>query len=346
MKKNFFSYFFLSVFVIFFFSITYLSLDSDFRRKVLSFSVGIINSYYEISIKQNLNTSVPDINRAIKKLDEQIKISDYLTSNSKNSFLDNVYLNAQRIEESISINSEKSYGYFSEIIKKLIRKDPNLYLAIVWEAKLMKMNNLESEKIINKINQAINLSPANIEAYKFALDYTFIENKKNLFKKYCSMYHTSMLGGANMKNQTSYLQSNSLSGFAMQILSKTDKEEFYPKEGISLNNFRDYIFTLSEPKNLSGLNLFVNFFPGTTMSFTRLEFTDLENKRVVLPINEIYMNSKNSFFEKNEKHTKLITTSQKRDKIQLKFDKVYKNVTKIIINLNFSKFDLTNQTNC
>ena len=346
MKKNFFSYFFLSVFIIFFFSIIYVSLDSNFRRNVLSFTTGLINNYYEISIKQNLNNSTPNIDKAIKKLDEQIKISDYLTNDSRNSFLDNIYFNAYKIEESISINSEKSYKYFSEIIKKLIRKDPNLYLAIVWEAKMMEINNFKNKEIIDKINQAIDLSPANIEAYKFALDYTFLKNKKNLFQKYCSMYHSSVLGGANIKNQDSYLQSNSLSGFVMQILSKTSEEEFYLIEGVSLNNSRDYVFTLNEPKNLSGLNLFVNFFPGTTMSFTRIEFRDLENKSIELPISRTYMSSKNSFFEKNGEYTKLITTSQKRDRIQLKFDKDYKDIVKIIINLNFSKLYLTNQPNC
>lgn len=346
MKKNFFSYFFLSIFIIFFFTIIYVSLDSKFRRNVLSFATGLINNYYEISIKQNLDNSNPDIDKAIKKLDEQIKISNYLTNDSKNSFLDNIYFNAYKIEESISINSEKSYGYFSEVIKKLIKKDPNLYLAIVWEAKMMEINNFKDKEIVNKINQAIDLSPANIEAYKFALDYTFLKNKKNLFQKYCSMYHSSVLGGSNIKNQDSYLQSNSLSGFVMQILSKTSEEEFYLMEGVSLNNSKDYVFTLNEPKNISGLNLFINFFPGTSMNFERIEFRDFENKIIELPINSTYMSSKNSFFETNGKYAKLITTSQKRDKIQLKFDKEYKDIIKIIINLNFSKLYLTNQPNC
>jgi len=344
MKKFFFSYIFFFIFLIFFLIIVYTSLDSSFRRKIIGLSLGLVNNYYSITIQDILYASEPNIIEAIKKIEQQIEISDFLTTKSKNSFLDNVYFNAHRVEN--FINKEGDYKYFSRVIEKLIEKDPNIYSAIVWHAKLMHLNNFKKEKIIDKINQAIDLSPANLEAYKFALDYSFETNQKDLFDQYCSKYHLSVLGGDDIKNVPSFFGSNSLSKFVIQIEPTKAEEEFYIMEGLILNTDSDYTFTLHEPRDLNGLNLVANFFPGTSINLVKIEISDTDNKIIELPLNKTYLNSKNSFFQLDRGQIKLIVASKNDDKIKIKFDKVYKNITKMKIKLNFSRLNLTNQPSC
>ena len=165
MKKIFFS----SLILILFSIIIYVSLNSNFRRSVLNLSSGLINNYYSIIISGNLR-SEEDISKSIKLLENQIKVTDFITSEQKNSFIDNIYLNLYIIEQNLI--SEKNFLALSKAVKKLIAKDPNIYDALIWNAKIMNIENKEQEKVYNQIDLAIKLSPASPKAYRFAIDYS------------------------------------------------------------------------------------------------------------------------------------------------------------------------------
>ena len=96
MKKIFFS----SLAIIFFSIIIYITINSNFRRTILNLSSGLLNNYYSILIRQNLS-SEENISKSIKILENQIKITDMITTNQKNSFIDNIYLNTYAIEKNI-----------------------------------------------------------------------------------------------------------------------------------------------------------------------------------------------------------------------------------------------------
>ena len=157
MKKIFFSSLILISLII----IIYISLNSNFRRSILSLSSGLINNYFYISINNNLN-SEKSISKSIKLLERQIKFTDFLTTNQKNSFIDNIYLNLYLIEENLI--TEKNLLSLSHSVKKLISKDPNIYDALIWNAKIMNIENKDKEKIYEQIDQAIKLSPARNKA--------------------------------------------------------------------------------------------------------------------------------------------------------------------------------------
>ena len=54
MKKSIFSYFTFYIFLLSFVTISYISIDSSFRRTIIGLSLGFINSYYAISIENHL----------------------------------------------------------------------------------------------------------------------------------------------------------------------------------------------------------------------------------------------------------------------------------------------------
>ena len=338
MKKYFFSY--LIIFL-FFFILIYVSVNSNLRRNILSLSLGFINNYYSITIQQNLSSETNLVN-AIKKIEQQIKVTDFITTKSKNSFIDNIYLNAYKIER--FINSEKDFKYFSKVIKKLIEKDPDIYDALVWDAKLMSYNNLGKKKILSRIDAAIELSPASQTAYKFALDYSKKISDEKLFNKYCKKYHTSLLGGNIEKGNISLFSGSSLTRFAVQINSQ--KEEIYLMEGINLNEDQDYIFDLKQPLNFENFEILSNFLPGILINFLSLEFTDINNEKFVVPIKDIYLSSNNSFFVESQNIAKILTTSFDDEKVKVRLPKVYKNISQLKLRINFSKANLTNKLKC
>ena len=123
MVKKIVKYFliFLTFSILFF--IIFISFNSEIRRNILSYSVGGFKFYQKILIKNSL----PDIQKASDQLIKFINFTDYLSSEGKNNFLISVYQNAEIIEENIS--NKRDYLYFSQIVKILNNKDPNLYLS-------------------------------------------------------------------------------------------------------------------------------------------------------------------------------------------------------------------------
>ena len=339
MKKSFFSYFTFYVLLFAFVITLYISIDSNFRRKIMTLSLGFFNNYYSLTIKNSL-VKENNLKKAIRKLEQQIKISDFLTTKSKNSFIDNIYFNAYRVEQ--FINTDEELKYFARTIKELISKDPNIYNAILWEAKLMIINDFQNEEVIKKINQAIELSPSSPEAYRFALDYSFKINEKDLFNKYCSEYHSSLLGGENEKEIVSLYGSSSFSRFSIQPLPKIGQRDFYTMDGINLNKDINYSFSFKQPRDLAGFNLLANFYPGTSINLIKIEITNVDNETKIIPLENLYISTKNSFIDQY----KIISASQSDDEVRIKFDKKFTKISKINIKFNFSKMNLTNKANC
>ena len=304
-------------------------------------TVGFINSYYSIMIKRNL-ASQENIINSIKKVEQQIKLTNFLTTKSKNTYTDDIYLNLKEIEN--YINSEEEIEYFSKIIKKLIDKDPNIYDAIVWNAKIMKYRNFEKDKIIYEINKAIELSPTRQIAYRFILDYLREKNDHQNFNLFCNKYHNSLLGGFKKKYQRSLFKGTYLNRFALQIGS--DLDNIYIMEGVNLNKIQEYSFTLEEPKDVLDLKIISNFLPGTLIEIVRIEITDTNFANLIVPIHKTYLSSKSSFLIEFENRFKIFTTNYEDEKVSIKLPKIYKDVNEIKIFIEISKANLTNSPKC
>tara|TARA_Y100000590_G_scaffold467538_1_gene646737 strand:+ start:469 stop:1392 length:924 start_codon:yes stop_codon:yes gene_type:complete len=302
---------------------------------------GLINNYYSISIKNNLILGAGSVDGIINKIDQQIKVTDFITSKSKNTFTDNIYENLYKVEE--YINSEQDIENFSKVVKKLIDRDPHLYDALIWDAKLMSYKKLENKEIIDRINSAIELSPANQEAYRFILDYTKKNNDKKLFDLYCEKYHTSLLGGKKNKER-SLFGGSSLTRFAIRLGNQIDDVNIV--EGINLNEYQDYKINLREPVNITNLQILSNFLPGTSIKIQSFELTNINDEKFIVPLKDVYVSSKGSFFIEDKNDINIFVTNYSDEKIKIKFSKLYKKITQITININFSKANLTNKDKC
>jgi hypothetical protein len=334
-------YFFSSLIIFFFLILFFISINSGLRRSLFDITVGFINSYYSIMVKRNLYSQEKVIN-SIKKVEQQINLTNFLTTKSKNTYTDDIYLNLNEIE--IFINSQIEIEYFSKVVKKLIDKDPTIYDAIVWNAKIMEYKNYEKDKIIDEINKAIELSPTRQIAYRFVLDYLKEKNDDKNFNLYCGKYHNSLLGGFKKKYQRSLFNGTYLTRFALQIDS--DLDNIYIMEGVNLNKVQEYSFILSKPKDISYLYILSNFLPGTLIEIDRIEITNINFENSILPLDKAYLSSKSSFFLEYEDKVKIFTTSYEDEKISIRLPKIYEDVSEIKIFINLSKANLTNSFKC
>ena len=177
-KKNYFLFFLITIF---FLILIIVSINSNLRRTFFDLSVGFINSYYSLSIKINLE-SKQGVSYSLEKIDQQIKLTDFLTTESKNTYTDDIYESLKLVEG--YLNSERK-KIFSKLLNKLIDKDPNIYEALVWKAKVMDYENYEKNKILSQIDKAIQLSPSQQNAYRFVLDYLNKKEDIEKFNYYC-----------------------------------------------------------------------------------------------------------------------------------------------------------------
>ena len=84
MKKIIFS----SIILAFFFILIYISIDSKLRRSMLGLSGGLLNNYYSILIERSLNIGEEkNIKKSIELIENQIKITDFITTNQKRVLL-------------------------------------------------------------------------------------------------------------------------------------------------------------------------------------------------------------------------------------------------------------------
>ena len=340
MVKKIVKYFliFLTFSVLFF--IIFISFNSEIRRNILSYSVGGYKFYQKILIKNSL----PDIQKASDQLIKFINFTDYLSSEGKNNFLISVYQNAEIIEENIS--NKRDYLYFSQIVKILNNKDPNLYLSKIWAIKIAVLNEKSEDEIKELINSAVKLAPAREEAYRIGLNYFSSKKDDYYFKSLCKKYHTLNLGGTTSQ----YIQPNfygfTLSKFAIEPFFENQDAKYYVKDGILLNEFQNYIFTLDKPTTIKGINIHTSFLPGSRIEIASINFTNKENDILTLSVNSSYIKTKKSYIDINGGRVSIIGPGSNNEIISINFGKTYNSISKINMRLKFSRMQLTNKNEC
>ena len=342
MKKKIVNFVFIfSILALIFFFI-YISFNSNFRRNVLVYSLAGLKFYQTMSIKSSLG-STPNIEEASNKLLKFIKFSDYF-SKGKNNFHSNIYDMAGIIESSAV--SKDDYLHLSEVVNSLIEKDPDLYMAKIWAAKISILKNQNQKIIFDYLNQAIDLSPAREEAYRLALDFSFNLNEKKIYDTYCQKYHNLNLGGSKPRFDDTNFYGYTLSKFAIETLPEEEEVKYYTMEGISLNVSQNYDFPITEAKNLSGINIYTSFLPGVKIEISEIILIDVDNRKSKIPIEEIYSYAGSSYLDSNSEKLIYYVVKKLNEKIHINFSKEYQNITKIKLKIKFSRLNLNNKSNC
>ena len=342
MKKKIINFVSIFLILIIFFFLISISFNSNFRKKTLVYSLAGVKFYHTMSIKSSLG-SEPNIQEASNKLLNFINFSNYF-SEGKSSFHSSIFQMAGFIENAAITKDE--YLYLSEIVNTLIKKDPDLYMAKIWAAKISMLKNENKKLIFNYLDQAIDLSPAREEAYRLALNFSYKLNENKLFNTYCRKYQDSNLGGSKPRFDDTNFYGHSISKFAIELLPENKEVKYYTVEGLSLNSFNNYDFSISKVRNLDGINIYMSFLPGIKIEIDEIYLVDVNNVKFKIPIDEVYSDSKFSYLDKNTKKLTYYVFKEVDEKIYINFSKKYQNITKANIKIKFSRLELTNKVYC
>ena len=341
MTKNIIKYLLIVISFILIFFLMYITFSADFRRNVMTYVIGGYKTYMTISIKSSLQKERVDV--ANEKLLKFIKVSEFLDE-GKSNFLSSIYEATQIVESKVS--SEEDYLKLNKVFEKLIEKDPNLYQAQIWLAKTLIIKR-QTNKAFDHINNAIDISPSQAEAYRLALKLSQKDKNINLFNYYCNKYKNSKLGGNRPKYLDSFFGGNIITKFALEFLPKKDKPAYYLNSGVILNKFEDYEFFPEETLTVDGIKIYISFLAGMKIEIKDIQLTDINDKISTISLNRIFAGSESAFLDNT--NAELITyliLNEGDEVLDIDFFEKFKNINKIVLRVKFSKLDLINNSEC
>jgi len=77
-----------------------------------------------------------------------------------------------------------------------------------------------------------------------------------------------------------------------------------------------------------------------------IELKDVNDKIIKVPLNEVFISTKKSFFIFDNNIKKIIVTNLSDEKISIKLRKIFKNINELKIRINFSKANITSAPKC
>ena len=326
--------------ILFIFGIfTFLTFDSDFRRYSFTRIMAGYKLYQIISLQGALKAG--NIEGASKKLLNYIKFSEKI-SNGKSSLLYGIYDSAKLVESKVS--SKKDYLILQEVFAKLVEQDPTLYEARIWLAKSTRYTNIENA--FEHINEAIEISPAQDNAYRLAIKIAQEEEDKDLAKFYCNKYKNAKFGGNLPRYTKSYFGGNVITKLAVEFLPEKEIPDIYTHSGLQLNNFDDYEFTAIEPVDINGFRIYLSFLPGIRIDLTEIFVIKSESTEKI-PISNISATSQSAYIENDTSGLLSFLILNEGDEVlQIIFKNKIYSLNKIILKMKISKLGLANNTLC
>ena len=342
MMNKIYKYFFYSFLLLIFLSITVLTFNSDLRRFFLHYALNSYKVYMIVSVQSDLKQDVPDLNSAKKKILGFINTSKKV-ANGKSKLLIGIYDSTNLVQSRI-INSQ-DFGKLEEVFRELVKMDPLLFKAKVWYAKSLIANQKNSEAI-TQLNDALKLNPLDVETYKILIKLASNENNQKLAKSYCNKYLSSNLGGEKKRYRNTIFTGSNINKFGVQFNPssedlKENKNEIYTYSGINLGEMSQYEIIPSKSSDLKSINLLFSFVPGTKLEIKNVQLLSNE-KKYNIKYSEIFATAKHSFFLKSDNSDFIIFTQNDDEIINLKFNKIFKNIDKILLEMKVERLDIAN----
>ena len=209
-----------------------LAFNSDLRRVTLHKIIPAYNLYQIVSLQESLKAKnfAKASDRLIKYIETSKKISD-----GKSRMLLGVYDAVNLVASKAT--TQKEYNDLEKVFTELVKMDPNLYKARIWLAKSIVDTNYE--KALFHLDKAIELIPAQEDAYREILRISQNRNDKEIVKKYCNKYKEAQLGGSKPRYYTNYFGGTNLRKLAVEFTPEKENNKFYGHAGIQLNSFQN-----------------------------------------------------------------------------------------------------------
>ena len=336
-------YFFVILLALFFLFLSIITFHSEFRRTILNYFVASINLYQVIDMQNVVKKNNIDFDKGSEKIIFFIDMQNKY-SNGRSRFLIGTY-DALKILES-KATTKKNYISLEKSFKKILEVDPNIYEARNWLAKsyYYKKN---YKKALKEIAKSIEIAQLQTDAYRIAFKIANDTKDKNILNDYCKKYLDANFGGARKRYKTTYF--GGITNNSLAISAKNENNvsgEIYPFTGLLFNKTNNFDIALSNPSSVKEIDIYLSFTAGIKLQIDSVILIDGDSNKIKINLEDISVFSKSSFIMSGDNSLSEIVLSSEEDEIlNLALSKEYHNITQILVNLKFSKFNLTN-LNC
>ena len=336
--KNILIIFSILILLFFFLLLGLLTLNSDLRRTTLLKVIPAYNLYQIISLQGSLKTK--NFVKASDQLIKYIEISKKIADGKSRMFL-GVYDAVNLVASSATTQSE--YNDLENVFIELVKIDPNLYKARIWLAK--SIVDTDYEKALFHLEKAIELIPAQEDAYREILKIAQNRNDKKLAQKYCNKYIKAQLGGNQPRYYTNYFGGSNLRKMAIEFTPEKKNPKFYSHAGIQLNKFQNYEFVPIIPVDANGINFYFSFLPGIRIDIKEISIF-YSGKVTKVNKKKFTANSRSAYIDGTNENLSFFVIKEGDEVIYIRFDKLFNSVEKIILGMKFSKLGFVNKSLC
>jgi len=336
--SKYFFYLFISIILVLLLLITF---NSKLRLETLRSAVSAYKIYMIVSIQSDLKTTNTNIKSVKKKIQKYINTSN-LVSNGKSSLLIGLY-DVGRLVQSRIVN-EEDIGELEGVFSQIVNLDKSLYEARIWYARSLSANK-KIKEAYGQLDQAIKISPLDPDPYRAAINIALSMKEVELARSYCSKYLTNNLGGKKERYKQTIFNGYNLNKFGVRFNSTDptkDKNDIYTFSGINLGEWNTYDLIPGYSLDITNFDLLFTIIKGTILEIGKIQIFS-GNRINSVELKEVTIKTKNSFLL-NENYKNLVVFTDSGDEIiNVNFNKIYKNIDKILIEIKINKLSLLNE---
>ncbi len=315
-----------------------LTFNSDLRRSLFHKVIAVHNFYQIQSITRHVQSR--DFPGAANKLLKYIKLSKMI-SDGKSSILYGIYEAVDLVASRAS--TQKEFNILEEVFLEIIELDPNLYQPRVWLARAISDTDYKSA--LKHLEKAIEISPASEEAYREGIRISQYRWDSTLAQKFCDKYKKSQLGGNRPLHISNFFGASSIRKMAVQFSPETKSPIFYSHAGIKLNDFQNYEFVPISPIDMNGINFYFSFLPGIRVYIKEIVVYS-SGQILTIPIKDFTVTSRSAYVENNNEDLSFLLVNTEDEILRLRYKHIFKSVEKILVKMNFTRMELTNELLC
>ena len=331
-------YLLLAIFFLIFSVVSYIAIDDNSRRSIFS-KVLVLHDIYRIrSLTYGLQ--IRDFSLLSQKLNDYINFSSKF-SEGKTYMFPGIY-EATELVMSRAITQD-DYNKIENVLEKLLSFDDRIYKLHVWYARAKSDDNYEAA--LKHIDLAIEISPADEDAYRVALD--IAQNKKNfiLANTYCQKYQQEFLGGSKPLHFPTIFDSFNNNRFSININNINNNDFNLINSNFILNKKKTYEFILNGPKDINGINIYFAPINNLNLKFYDIEYFS-DGKIFSIKPQDLIVTSNHSYiFQEKNENFQVLLSKMKEELLSVRH-KNLKNIEKINISFILTKMSLVNSGLC
>tara|TARA_Y100000741_G_scaffold199873_1_gene152071 strand:+ start:1363 stop:2406 length:1044 start_codon:yes stop_codon:yes gene_type:complete len=341
MIKNKIKIFLTSIVLVSILLITYFTFDSNIRRYLYTKSIGGYKLYQSHIISSHV--FYRDFDSASKQILNYIEFSQKF-SKGKNSMLQGI-LDVTELVTSKAYTQEE-FNILENVYIRINEITEDIYKNHVWLARALSDDDLE--KSIIHLKKALRLSNSSEEAYREIIR-IFSENKKfiNLMNDYCKNYLNNFEGGTigriGAQDDVKFL----FGGSSVFAISRDENYSTVNQRLLhsELNKYHNYDFIFEDAKDINQFNLIKSFFSGSKVFIRNISlYNDIKNE---INLDNLVTHSFSSYIlDQSSEEIVFINVNDDDDIIKFIFDKIYKDINKISLDLKIEKLPLVNKSVC